>query len=150
MFSKGGPRRWPVCLTGRFVLGFWRLVLRLEDGSELLPQGSVGVGGEDGGLGAGRHHEGLGVRSSGGGVFFLGGGGLFVDEERENGGGCEHWGFYIRTAQPKPKVWVPYLRRFVHWQDSHTSRFLRKGDGLCAGNSHTKNMRPSLPGNGQA
>lgn len=50
-----------MCLTGRFVLGLWRLVLRLEDGSELLPQGSVGVGGEDGGLGAGRHRKCLGV-----------------------------------------------------------------------------------------
>ena len=31
-------------------------------------------------------------------------------EESENGGGSEHWAFYIRTAQPKPKVWgaVPY------------------------------------------
>ena len=89
-----------MCLTGRFVLGLWRFVLRLEDGSELLPQGSVGVGGEDGGLGAGRHCKCLSVWCGGGGGlggYLLARGGR--KDETQN-----VWGFYIRTAQPKPNV----------------------------------------------
>ena len=58
-------------LTRRFVLSF-RRVLRLEHGSELLPQRSVGAAGEDGGGGGG-----LGVRRHRGGkvVVVLGGAG---------------------------------------------------------------------------